>query len=326
MPLTARQQFLYGLFFSSVCVLFWSMLPIALKLSGDFSDPVTLTWFRFTGAGLVLLVWQGLRGKLIEFRSLSSRNWLTLCAAGTFLIVNYSCFAWSLDYLHPGVAQLSFQVAPFFLALGGWLFFKEWIHWQQWACFAVLGTGMMLFFHPVLGGSSQTQPLQSTLIGFAIVQTGVVSWSVYALLQKSLFSKLSPTNILLGIYLFALVSMLPFIRPSDLLAMDLSDTLVAVFCSLNTLIAYGSFAQAMKYWQTVQVSVCVALTPVIAFILTEACVALGLWGTVITSVQADTLSLIGMTLVVLAAIVVQLIAASLSRRTIVAEKSEKSTA
>lgn len=326
MPLTSRQQFLYGLFFSSVCVLFWSMLPIALKLSGDFSDPVTLTWFRFTGAGIVLLIWQGLHGRLAEFRNLTGRNWLTLFSAGAFLIVNYTCFAWSLDYLHPGIAQLSFQVAPFFLALGGWVFFKEWIRWQQWTCFAVLGLGMLLFFHPVLNGGFAAQSLDATLIGFVIVQTGVVCWSIYALLQKSLFSKLSPTNILLGIYLFALVSMLPFTRPSDLLAMNSSETLVAVFCSLNTLVAYGSFAQAMKYWQTVQVSVCVALTPVIAFILTELCVALGLWQTVITSINADSLSLLGMGLVIGAAIVVQVITATFNKRQLKVNQNEKAAA
>ena len=307
MPLTRRQTFLYGLFFSAVCVVFWSVLPIALKLSGDFSDAVTLTWFRFTGAGLILLIWQGLKGQLAEFRTLSRHNWLTLAAAATFLIINYSCFAWSLEYLHPGVAQLSFQVAPFFLALGGWVFFKEWIRWQQWACFGVLAIGMLLFFNPVLGTSGDGA--YTLAIGFVIVQTAVLCWSLYALCQKALFHTLSPTNILLGIYLFAMVTMLPLTTPSDLLQMNTDETLIAVFCSLNTLIAYGSFAQAMKYWPTVQVSAGIALTPIAAFVLTELCVAAGLWPTIITSADANSWSFLGMALVVFAAITVQFVAA-----------------
>ncbi|RDL45431.1 EamA family transporter [Marinomonas piezotolerans] len=324
--MTSRQIFLCGLFFSSVCVMFWSMLPIALKLSSGFSDPITLTWFRFTGAGLILLIWQAARGQLAEFKTLSRKHWLTLFAAGSFLIINYSCFAWSLNYLHPGVAQLSFQVAPFFLALGGWFIFKEHVRWQQWACFAVLGLGMMLFFHPVLSGRMTSTTPYATAIGFVIVQTSVLCWSLYALLQKSLFQKLSPTNILLGIYLFALIVMLPFTHPTELLSMNRSETIVAVFCCLNTLIAYGAFAQAMKYWQTVQVSAAVAMTPAVAFILTELVVSMGLWPNLIQSAHADLLSLGGMATVVIAAIAVQLITASLNKRRFERTKSETTAA
>ena len=320
-----RQQFLYGLFFCSLCVLFWSTLPIALKLSGGFSDPVTLTWLRFSVAGIVLLIWQGLRGKLQEFTQLNGKQWLTLLAAGTLLIINYSFFAWSLDFLHPGVAQLSFQVAPLFLAVGGMVFFKERIRWQQWACFALLALGMLVFFHPVLSGNLNGDPSMIAL-GFLIVQTSACAWCFYALLQKSLFNKLSSTNILLGIYLYALVVMLPFSSPSELLEMDRSQTLVAAFCCVNTLIAYGAFAQAMNYWQTVQVSASIALTPVIAFIVTELCVALGLWQGIIESSHADTLSLFGMALVVMAAISVQFITAALNKRQLRLEQLETSAA
>lgn len=313
MPISSRQAFLYGLFFCTVCVLFWSALPIVLKLSGGFSDPATLTWLRFSVAGIILLAWQGWRGKLYEFTKLTKKQWLTLAAAGSLLIINYSFFAWSLDFLHPGVAQLSFQVAPLFLALGGMIFFKEKIRWPQWLCFAVLGLGMVIFFHPVLSGQISGDP-SILALGFLIVQTSACAWCFYALLQKSLFKVLSSTNILLGIYMYALVVMLPFTSPSDLLEMNSDQALVAAFCCFNTLIAYGAFAQALNYWQTVQVSASIALTPVIAFIATEACVALGLWQGVIISSHADSLSLFGMALVVGAAISVQFITAALNKR------------
>lgn len=320
-----RQQFLYGLFFCSVCVLFWSALPIALKLSGGFSDPVTLTWLRFSVAGIMLIIWQGMRGKLVEFTRLTRKQWLTLFTAGTLLIINYSFFVWSLDYLHPGVAQLSFQTAPLFLAVGGMIFFKERVRWQQWGCFVVLAIGMLVFFHPVLGGNLGGDPALIAL-GFLIVQTSACAWCFYALLQKSLFKTLSSTNILLGIYLYAMVVMLPFSSPTELLEMDMSQTLVALFCCINTILAYGAFAQAMNYWQTVQVSASIALTPVIAFIATELCVAMGLWQGIIESSHADSLSLFGMALVVMAAISVQFITAALNKRQARLEQLETSAA
>jgi len=307
---TAKQTFLYGLFFSSVTVLFWGMLPIALKLSGSFSDPITLTWLRFSVAGIILGLWQWQRGKLGEFKSLSKNDWLRLFAAGTFLIINYTSFAWSLDFLLPGSAQLSFQIAPLFLALGGLFFLKESINWQQWLCFAAIGLGMLVFFHPIFRQGGQG----SIWVGFAIVQLSAAAWSLYALLQKSLFKRLAPTNILLAIYVYALLVMLPFSSPSELLKMSSDDVWIAAFCCLNTLVAYGAFAQAMRYWQTVQVSASIALTPVMAFILTEFCVAVGWWSDSISSSHADLLSLFGMLIVIFGAINVQLISARVQRK------------
>lgn len=325
MQQTNRQLFLYGLLFSSLCVLFWSSLPIALKLSGDFSDPVTLTWLRFTVAAIVVLLWQGKRGKLKEFTQLKGKQWLTLMAAGSFLIVNYTFFAWSLDYLHPGTAQLSFQVAPLFLAVGGLVFFKEKIRWQQWGCFMVLALGMLAFFHPALTGTMAGDP-SSILLGFLIVQTSAIAWCLYALLQKSLSDALSSSNILLAIYIYAMIVMAPISTPSELLEMNQAQFWVAAFCCINTLVAYGSFAKAMRYWQTVQVSAAIALTPVVAFSLTELCVTLGLWQSQIQSAHADTLSLTGMMIVVGAAISVQFITASFNRRQRKLQNAETSTA
>ncbi len=304
-----RRQFLYGLFFCSITLMFWGMLPIALKLSTGFIDPVTFTWLRFTFAGVVMIIWQAKRGKLSEFRKLGRVDIIRLIIAATMLIVNYTFMVWGLSYLHPGAAQLSFQLAPLFLTLGGWLFLKERVFWQHWLCFALMATGMLLFFHPAIENSTGL-----TGTGFLLIQVSALGWTAYALIQKSLFKVLSASNILLSIFLYALVVMLPFAQPASLLQLNTQDRWVTLFCCVNTLVAYGSFAQAMRYWQTVQVSACVAMAPIITFILTEVCVTYSLFSGVIFSAEADQLSLSGMALVVLAAITVQLISPALMRR------------
>lgn len=151
--MTAEQQSAnnrLGLIFVSIAVFFWGILPIALKLSGGFITPVTLTWFRFLMALVVTLLIQWKVGALRQFVGLPRAIWLKLTLAGVLLMCNYVSFVYSLSYLAPGTAQLNFQTAPFFLAFGGVLFFKERFNAFQLSCFATLALGMLMFFHPQL--------------------------------------------------------------------------------------------------------------------------------------------------------------------------------
>lgn len=256
-----------GLLFISVAVLFWGMLPIALKLSAAFIDPVTLTWFRFLVALLVSIVIQWSAGSLKQFAALDAKVWLRLVLAGIFLMLNYVSFVYSLDYLAPGAAQLNFQTSPFFLAFGGVLFFKERLNAVQLSCFATLALGMLMFFHPNLNFSGANN--HQVWIGVMIIQFSALSWTSYALLQKSLLNRLSPANVLLVIYGLGIFVMAPFSDFSQFVRMDSFDWQIALFCAANTLIAYGCFGQSMKYWPTAQVSAMLALTPVFSFSATR---------------------------------------------------------
>jgi drug/metabolite transporter (DMT)-like permease len=282
------------------------MLAIALKLTADFTDPVTLTWFRFMVAGVIVFILQKRSNKLVQFQTLSKKEWLRLALAATFLIINYTCYAWSLVYLTPEASQLCMQISPLFLSVGGLIFFKEYISRMQWLCFACLFAGLVIFFHPVVAGGAE-QETATLITGMLIILVSSLSWCSYALIQKSLFSRLDSSNILLFIYLFAMVVMLPVSSPSGLTQLSAEDILVVLFCCLNTVIAYGSFAQALRYWETVQVSSVIAMTPVVTFIMVGICVAMNWWPDMIHAASADWLSLAGMAIVVLSAISIQVL-------------------
>ena len=306
-------HFIQGLFFSLTTLLCWAMLPIGLKLAADFIDAITLTWFRFLVALVLVFIWQSYRGQLSEFSALNRNDWLRLLAAGVFLIINYITFANSLSYLHPGIAQLNFQTAPFYLAAGGLLFLGDKIFRQQWLCFGGIAIGLLLFFHPYLTGDTQTE---ISVVGLVIIQISSLSWSLYALLQKALFSKLSPSNILLAIYAVAALTMWPFADMSQLAAPSTDEILILTFCSLNTLVAYGALSQAMRYWQTVQVSAMIALTPIASFLLSELCVLLMLWPDYIQSAHLGPVSVVGILIVVGCAVLVQLVTARIQRQSV----------
>ncbi|GGQ14942.1 10 TMS drug/metabolite efflux pump (DME) family protein [Shewanella litoralis] len=294
-----------GLIFVSIAVFFWGILPIALKLSGGFITPVTLTWFRFLMALVVTLLIQWKIGALRQFVGLPRAVWLKLTLAGVLLMCNYVSFVYSLSYLAPGTAQLNFQTAPFFLAFGGVLFFKERFTAFQLSCFATLALGMLMFFHPQLDMDQARD--EQVLIGIMIVQFSVMSWTSYALLQKSVSQRLSPSNVLLFIYGLGIVAMAPFSDFSQFNTMTLNQWWIVLFCGANTLIAYGCFAQALHYWPTAQVSAMLSLTPVLSFTATEIVVSLGWWSGVFSSANIDGLSFMGIVLIVCAVFAVQIV-------------------
>ncbi len=301
-------NFKYGFTFILTAVIFWGILPIALKLSAGFIDPVSLTWFRFLVAFFITLALQYFAGSLRQFALISTRQWIKLSLAAGLSICNYISFVYCLDYLAPGPAQLNFQTAPFFLAFGGVLFFKEKLNPWQMMCFATLALGMMLFFQPMLNNTPDIHNnMDNAVIGILIVQFSAFSWSCYALLQRSLIQVLSPGNILLFIYGFGMLAMAPFCDFSYFEKMQPSQWYIALFCAFNTLIAYGCFAQSMKYWPTTQVGAMVALTPLFSFSFTALIAYLAWWPELIKADSLSNIAIIGITLIIVSVLGVQLL-------------------
>jgi drug/metabolite transporter (DMT)-like permease len=311
MPL-ANNAFHLGLFFITIAILAWGILPIALKLSSPFIDPVTFTWFRYIVAFLISFALQYWAGKLGEFKSLVRADWIQLSLAAVFSIANYVSFVYCLNYLTPGQSQLNFQTAPFLLAFGGVLFFKEKLQPVQMACFATLALGMLLFFHPHLDFSQQKD--NGMWLGVMIVQFSAISWVCYSLLQKSLMGKLSAPNFLLYVYGFASVVMLPFCQYDAFAPMNTEQWLICLFSAVATLVAFGCFAQSMKYWPASQVGPMIAITPVCSFATTRLVSDMNWWPGIIISDQLDLQAIAGIVIVVLSVVAFQLLPMWMAKR------------
>jgi drug/metabolite transporter (DMT)-like permease len=96
------------------------------------------------------------------------------------------------------------------------------------------------------------------------VLLGALSWAVYALAQKQLLDRLGSASILLFIYFVASIALLPFADPSALLRLDALPLLMVLYAAVNTLGAYGAFAEALAHWEASRVSAILALTPLLA--------------------------------------------------------------
>jgi drug/metabolite transporter (DMT)-like permease len=91
--------------------------------------------------------------------------------------------------------------------------------------------------------------------------------------------------------------LLPWSHPSALLALDRKHWLTLGYCAINTLIAYGAFAEALEHWEASRVSPIFATTP----LLTLGFIALvhGVSPGLIRSEQITLLGYVGAMLVVI---------------------------
>ena len=105
-----------GFALAATTMLLWGTLPLALKLALHSLDAVTITWFRFGVASLVLVAWLGWRGQLPALAGLGRSGWGLLAIAVLGLAANFLAFLVGLDLTTPANAQVLIQLAPMLLA------------------------------------------------------------------------------------------------------------------------------------------------------------------------------------------------------------------
>jgi drug/metabolite transporter (DMT)-like permease len=284
-----------GLLLALITAACWASLPIALKITLEQLDAITLTWFRFLVATIVMLGWLSWRGGLSAFKGLDGKRWWHLSAAALLLIGNYVFYLFGVQYTTPANAQLLIQLAPLLMALGGIFVFREIYQWGQWCGLATIACGLVLFFSDQFKGT----PLgtQAYLIGSGSVIFAAVVWAGYALIQKQLLMRLSSQMILFFIYAVASLALLPFSHPQKLFELDGVHAWALAYCAINTLIAYGAFAEALVHWEASRVSAILAVTPLLCL----ACVAIvhAISPTTIASEHVTAFGYVGAILVVI---------------------------
>ncbi len=247
-----------GLLLSLITVLFWSTLPVALKLSLGATDAMTLTWFRFLTAGVFTAVIIIIRNKAAEFKGLKTAQWIWLCLGAVMLIGNYVLFLVGMEMTSPANAQVFIQLAPLLMTLGGVFIFKEsFSRFQMFGVVAIV-IGLSLFF------SDQIQQIIKSdyTTGIWVMFAAALSWAIYALIQKKLATVLSSQSILCFIYAFATVGLFFWSDLDNHANISSLQWWAIAYACINTVIAYGAFAEALNHWNASRVGMVLALTPV----------------------------------------------------------------
>jgi len=257
-----------GLALSLLTVSLWGILPIALRVTLQAVDAYTLTWVRFLVSFALLAVYLRVRGKLPSPEKLVATSWQLLAVATVFLASNYILYLLGLGLTTPANAQVLIQLAPVLFGFGSLVLFKERYTLIQWVGVGVLTLGFVLFFNSQLRNLVTTQG--QYLIGSALIVLAALVWAVYALAQKQLLQQLSSANIMLMIYGGCAILFTPFAKPQVIFTLSPWYWGVLLFCALNTLIAYGSFAEALEHWEASRVSAVLAITPIVTLTSVQA--------------------------------------------------------
>ena len=256
-----------GLALALATGLLWSTLAIILKSALEQIDAWSLTWFRFALAFAFFAVWVAVRKRPGRLRELEGREWLVLVVAAAMLTTNYMTYLTGLDYTTPANAQLLIQLAPLSLAIGGFVFFRERFTRPQWLGAVVLLSGLGLFFRDQLTTFSASRA--SYLIGSSFIMAAALSWAIYALCQKRLLAVLGAPTVLMFIFGFATVVLLPWVDFGVFAGIDAWHWAAVLYCGINTVAAYSAFSQALVHVEASRVSAVLAINP----LLTLACVA-----------------------------------------------------
>ncbi|WP_427161222.1 DMT family transporter [Aliinostoc sp. HNIBRCY26] len=256
-----------GLALSLLTVFLWGILPIALKVVLQKLDVYTVIWFRFLISFVLLAVYLGIRGQLPKLRQLNANSGKLLAIATLMLAANYFFFMHGLALTSPANAEVIIQLATLLLGFGGLIVFQERYNLQQWLGVSVLTLGYILFFRAQL--TNLITPSNTYIFGSALVVLGAVVWAIYALAQKQLLQSLSSANIMLVIYGGCALLFTPFAQIEKILTLSSFHLMILLFCGLNTLIAYGSFAESLEHWEASRVSAVLALAPIFTLISVE---------------------------------------------------------
>ncbi len=269
---TTTGRWRLGLALSVLTVLLWGVLPLPLKILLDSLDLYTITWFRFVAAAVLLGIFEVRRRGFRALRRPSAGTIALLFLAALFLCGNYAIYLAGLDLLSPGTAQVVIQLAPVFLMLGGVMIFRERFTPVQATGLLILLVGLLLFFNQRF--RDLLDDLEGYLAGVCLIVVAALSWAAYGMAQKQLLRTMSSGTVLLFLYILGSFLFLPLSEPRQLLEMDGLETWLLVFCALNTLLAYGCFAESLDHWAASRTGAVLAVTPLLTLVAVEAGAAL----------------------------------------------------
>jgi drug/metabolite transporter (DMT)-like permease len=282
-PADRSGHFLRGILFSVVTALLWGVLPITLKISLQGFTIGTIAWFRFSLAFLLL-------GFFLQFKGSRPLNilrkppWMGVFG-GLCLTANYYWVTLGVKISGPSNMAVLIQTASVFLVLTGVFVFCERFTTRQIFGMFVVVAGLSMFFF-----DQQSRVVMSSEYYFAdflIIMSAIV-WVGYMISQKFLSREYGAQSLNFLVYTVATVMLVGTVEWLEFATAGFNAWWALIFCGVNTLIAYGALAEAVKYIPLSLISVIISLNPLITLIGMEILPAIGF-----ANLQPDLVGMVG---------------------------------
>ena len=252
-----------GLAYAGLTALLWGFLGLVLKFILIELDSLTIVWFRFLTAFSILLIFFVI--KKPDHLKIIKKPPLLLIIAGMSLGLNYYFYMLGLKYTNPSITNVIIQVGPLMLAFVGIVVYKEKVSLRQGIGFLIATSGFSLFYFDQLRGGAG-EIYKDLNYGIVLTILAAIFWVVFASLQKKMTRKYSSHQVNLLVYLIPTLMFLPLIDFSAFLTLEASTWAILLFLGLNTLFAYGSLGEALKYAPANKVSIIITLNPIITLV------------------------------------------------------------
>lgn len=260
-----RQHSGLGFLFALTTAVLWGAVPLAMTPLVAHMDAMTISWYRFAFSGVFLGAFFAATGRL---RLPPGGIWrvavLPFVIAVAGLVMNSLFYVQSLHYIAAPVAQVVVQVAPVLLMLGSLWMFGERFGILQWGGFLLLLAGIVVFCFERLRLAGNGAQLFGS--GVMLMLVAAFAWAFYGLAQKQLLRYLPAQLILMGIYLASALLLLPTTSLGVVVTLDRGELVLLGFLALNTLVAYGAFAEALKHWEASRVGAVLATQPIVTLL------------------------------------------------------------
>lgn len=254
---------LTGILLASVTAVSWSALAIGLKYSLGFASAGSIVWFRMLVAFVVMSLLTLLpQNKNIRY-DLRRLPWIVVLA-GVGLAANYFGYLKAVELSSASNAQVMIQIGPMSLALVGILVFKEIPTRLQVIGMLVALLGFSLFFGDQLLTTLQNQSMYLAANSWVVIAAW--SWVAYSIITKIYSASHSVHSINLLVYFIAMLALLPLAHFSDFSELTLGQWALLFLLGLNTLVAYGCLALALKKIPASQVSMIIVLNPLLTLL------------------------------------------------------------
>lgn len=261
-----KSQPLLGFFLTLTAVLMWASLPLAMQQVQKVVDTQTVVWFRFATALVGVWVMLFFSRKLPTFNQLSRRNIGLLLLGILGLSGNFYLSNFALHYVPPAVSQIMGPISSVIMAFLGVYLFKETFGRHQKIGLSIAIIGLILFFNDRFDDLAQ---MNTFGWGMVLSVCGSLIWISYSVAQKMLLRDLGSPQILLLIYLGCSLFFTPLASPAQTSNLDWIGWAFLIFACLNTLVAYGSYAEALNRWEVTKVSVMMPLIPIFSLLFSD---------------------------------------------------------